>query len=225
MVEEAKFPCKIVTWDEIDHWTKNVVKKIRTAGYKPDMIVALIRGGLVPARLVCDHLCIRNLFAIKVEHWGITAQADMKAKLVQSLDLDLKGKKILVVDDITDTGDSMTLSAEHLRAKAPTELKSATLLHISHSKFEPDFYDVLVPKEKWAWFIFPWNFYEDMRTLALKTLWTPKDTKGVVKALKDQFQITVDKPIVEEALLELKNHGEVVLKHGKWLKADNHKLK
>src|SRR5512137_3053938 len=139
MAEEEKFVCKVVTWDEIDLWAKNVVKKIRASGFKPDMVVALIRGGLVPARLICDHLHLKNLFAVKVEHWGITAQADMKAKLVAGLDLDLKGKKVLVVDDITDTGESLTLCSEHLRAKGPTELKYATLLHIAHSKFEPDF--------------------------------------------------------------------------------------
>jgi hypothetical protein len=220
MAEDEKFLCKVVTWDEIDIWAKNVVTKIRAAGFKPDMVVALIRGGLVPARLICDHLHLKNLFAVKVEHWGITAQADMKAKLVQGLDLDLKGKKILVVDDITDTGESMILSTDHLRTKGPAVMKSATLLHIEHSKFEPDFYDVFVPKEKWTWFIFPWNFHEDVRTLAVKTIVTPKDTKGVVKALKDQFQIKVKEDIVKEALLELEDRGEAVNKDGKWAKAE-----
>jgi hypothetical protein len=223
MAEEEKFLCKVVTWDEIDLWAKNVVKKIRASGFKPDMVVALIRGGLVPARLICDHLHLKNLFAVKVEHWGITAQADMKAKLVQGLDLDLKGKNILVVDDITDTGESMILSTDHLKTKGPAVMKSATLLHIAHSKFEPDFYDVFVPKDKWTWFIFPWNFHEDIRTLALKTIGSPKDTKGVVKALKDQFQIKADREVVEEALLELEDRGEAVCKDGKWAKSDKQK--
>ena len=223
MTEEEKFMCKVVTWDEIDLWAKNVVKKIRASGFKPDMVVALIRGGLVPARLICDHLHLKNLFAVKVEHWGITAQADMKAKLIQGLDLDLTGKKILVVDDITDTGESLLISTAHLKTKGPAVMKSATLLHIAHSKFEPDFYDIYVPKEKWTWFIFPWNFHEDIRTLAVKTILTPKDVKGVTKALKDQFQIKVDLEIVEEALLELKDRGEAVQKDGKWTKADQPK--
>lgn len=220
---EEKFLCKVVTWDEIDLWAKNVVKKIRDAGFKPDMVIALIRGGLVPARLICDHLHLKNLFAVKVEHWGITAQADMKAKLVQGLDLDLKGKKILVVDDITDTGESMILSTDHLKGKGPAVMKSATLLHIEHSKFKPDFYDVFVPKDKWTWFIFPWNFHEDVRTLAVKTIGTPKDTKGVVKALKDQFQIKVAQEIVEEAMLELEDRGEATCKDGKWTKVERAK--
>ena len=223
MADIEKFLCKVVTWDETDKWAKGVVKKIRSSAFKPDIVVALIRGGLVPARLICDHLHIKNLFAVKVEHWGITAQADMKAKLVAGLDLDLKGKKVLVVDDITDTGESMLLSMDHLKTKNPAVLKSATFLHIEHSKFEPDFYDVFVPKNKWTWFIFPWNFHEDIRTLAIKTLGTPKDIKGVAKALKDQFQIKVDTDIVEEALLGLTDRGEASLKGGKWTKVNKPK--
>lgn len=219
MVPEDTFLCKLVTWNEIDYWTENVVKKITKAAFKPDTVIALIRGGLVPARLVCDHLALKNLFAVKVEHWGITAQPDMKAKLIQGVGVDLSGQKVLVVDDITDTGESMALSIEHLRSRNPKELKSASLLHISHSKFEPDFYDVFVPKEKWAWFIFPWNLHEDIRTLVLKTIETPKNSRDVADHLKTQFQIVFDHDKVEEALLRLKSCGQVFFRNGKWCKA------
>jgi len=59
-----------------------------------------------------------------------------------------------------------------------------------------------------------------VRTLAVKTIVTPKDTKGVVKALKDQFQIKVKEDVVKEALLELEDRGEAVNKDGKWAKAE-----
>jgi len=218
MAEEEKFLCKVVTWDEIDIWAKNVVTKIRAAGFKPDMVVALIRGGLVPARLICDHLHLKNLFAVKVEHWGITAQADMKAKLVQGLDLDLKGKKILVVDDITDTGESMMLSTDHLRTKGPAVMKSATLLHIEHSKFEPDFYDVFVPKEKWTWFIFPWNLNEDMRTILPKTLHVHKTVKEIRAAFSEQFFIEPPEAVVRTTLSDLAAEGKIISRGARWEK-------
>jgi len=218
MAEEEKFLCKVVTWDEIDIWAKNVVTKIRAAGFKPDMVVALIRGGLVPARLICDHLHLKNLFAVKVEHWGITAQADMKAKLVQGLDLDLKGKKILVVDDITDTGESMMLSTDHLRTKGPAVMKSATLLHIEHSKFEPDFYDVFVPKEKWTWFIFPWNLNEDMRTILPKTLHVHKTMKEIRAAFSKQFFIEPPEAVVRTTLRDLAAEGKIISRGARWEK-------
>ena len=220
MTDVESFLCKIVSWEEITDWTKNVVKKMKDSGFKPDMVIGLIRGGLVPARLICDHLHQKNLYAVKVEHWGITAQTDMQAKLVQGLDLDLSGKKILVVDDITDTGESMRLATEHLKEKGPTEMRSATLLHIAHSKFKPDFYDVYVPEDQWTWFIFPWNFHEDLRTLCAKTLTGGKNVNEIQAALKEQFKIDVDCEMIEGAMIELQERGEVVDKDGKWDKKE-----
>jgi hypoxanthine phosphoribosyltransferase len=220
MTDVESFNCKVVAWDEIDTWAKNVVKKIRASDFKPDLIVALIRGGLVPARLICDHLHLKNLYAVKVEHWGITAGKDMKAKLIQGLDLDLSGKKVLVVDDITDTGESMRLATNHLKEKGPAEIRSATLLHIAHSSFEPDFFDVHVPKDQWTWFIFPWNLHEDLRTLASKTLTCAKAIDEITFSMMEQFNIDVDDDLVEGALLELVERGQVSCKDGKWEKCE-----
>lgn len=220
MTDVESFNCNVVAWDEIDKWAKNVVNKIRSSGFKPEVVVGLIRGGLVPARLICDHLHLKNLYAVKVEHWGITAGKDMKAKLIQGLDLDLSGKKVLVVDDITDTGESMRLATEHLKEKGPADIRSATLLHIDHSSFEPDFYDVLVPKDQWTWFIFPWNLHEDLRTLAVKTLTCAKAIDEITDSMKAQFKIHVDGDLVEGALLELVERDEVSCKDGKWEKCE-----
>ena len=211
-----RFKCKIVTWDEIMLWAKDTVDKMKAAEFKPDIVIGLTRGGWVPARIMCDIMHIKSLFSIKVEHWGITAQPDGQAKLIQGLDMDLKGKKVLVVDDITDTGKSMQLSKEHLLSKGPAELRTATLLHITHSVFEPDFYSVKVPKEDWTWFVFPWNFYEDMRTLVPKTLYERKDLEGVCCAMREQFQVNVDRKQVDGTLNELRDQDKVEVKDGKW---------
>jgi hypoxanthine phosphoribosyltransferase len=220
MTDVESFMCKIVSWKEITEWTKNVVQKMKDSGFNPNVVIALIRGGLVPARLICDHLHQKNLYAVKVEHWGITAQTDMQAKLVQGLDLDLSGKKILVVDDITDTGESMRLATEHLKEKGPSEMRSATLLHIAHSKFEPDFFDVFVPEDEWTWFIFPWNFHEDLRTLCGKTLTVPKSIEEIRASLKKQFEIIVDKDTIEGAMIEMHERGDVTHDDGMWEKME-----
>ena len=212
--------CKIVSWSEIEEWTTDVSKKMANAGFKPDVVIGLTRGGWVPARLLCDIMNIKDLYAVKTEHWGVTATRDGNAKLAQKLSGDVKGRRVLIMDDITDTGKSLSLAMEHVRSFKPKSLRSGTLLHVTHSLIEPNYYSVEVPAENWTWFIFPWNFHEDIRTLALKTIGSPKDTKGVVKALKDQFQIKADREVVEEALLELEDRGEAVCKDGKWAKSD-----
>ena len=68
-------------------------------------------------------------------------------------------RSVLVVDDITDTGESMMIAVEYVKSKNPTNVKTATLRHIEGSKFTPDFYGDVIT---WRWVVFPWNFVEDM---------------------------------------------------------------
>ena len=216
MEKVESFRCKLVTWEEISKWTLQVAREIRNSGFHPSVVIGLTRGGWVPARLLCDQLKVKKLYAVKTEHWGITANPDGKALLTQELNISIEEDNVLVVDDITDTGESLTLAMAHLSIMHPKELHSATLLHITHSKFEPDYYTVVVPKEKWTWFIFPWNLNEDLRTLTPKTMHKPSSVTDISNAFKKQFLIHPSDEIVKSALRELEADGKVVQRGSKW---------
>jgi hypoxanthine phosphoribosyltransferase len=215
------FRCKLVSWDEISKWTAQLAKNIRAQGFHPSVIIGLTRGGWVPARLLCDHLKVKKLYAVKTEHWGVTANPDGKALLTQELNTSIEQDNVLAVDDITDTGESLTLAMAHLSIMHPRQLHSATLLHITHSKFQPDFFSVEVPKEKWTWFIFPWNLNEDLRTLTPKTMRAPVDIDGIRAAFKKQFRIGPSTEMVKSALAELEAECKVQRRGGKWEKANS----
>jgi len=51
-----RVPVKLVSWDEIVEWSLGLGKVIESSGWTPDMVVAVARGGYVPARLLCDYL-------------------------------------------------------------------------------------------------------------------------------------------------------------------------
>ena len=214
MVE--KFRCQLVTWKDIERWSKEIVKKVSESGYEPEIVIGLARGGLVPARLIADYLNIKELYVVKTEHWGVTATPDGQAKLAQGLQVSIEGRKALVVDDITDTGQSLKLAIEHILSHKPAEIRSATLLHITHSKYVPDYYAAPVPEDKWTWFIFPWNVYEDLRNLIPKTLYENKSMREIKDALREQFQIEVKLPIISEVLRDLEKREIVGRKGGRW---------
>jgi uncharacterized protein len=218
MEKVESFRCKLVSYEEMSKWTASVAKKIRECHCKPTVIVGLTRGGWVPARLLCDHLEVKKLYAVKTEHWGVTANQDGKAILTQELNASIEKESVLVVDDITDTGESLTLAMAHLFKMRPRELKSATLLHITHSKMEPDFYSIRVPEEKWTWFIFPWNLHEDLRTLLPKTLNEPKTVNEIRRAFKVQFQIDVPEPLTRSTLSDLAAKEKVRRSGRIWMK-------
>ncbi len=211
-----KFHCKLVSWNDIERWSKDIVRKVKESGYNPEIVIGLARGGLVPARLMADYLNIKDLYAVKTEHWGVTATPDGQAKLAQGLQVDISGKRVLVVDDITDTGQSLKLAVSHIEAQNPEIIKTATLLHITHSKYVPDYYSEEVPEENWTWFIFPWNVYEDLRNLIQKTLYRPKSEDEVKESLMEQFDIDVKMEVVREVLDDLSERGIVKKVDGLW---------
>ena len=197
------FNCTLLSWSEIETLSRDLAQKIEEAGFSPDYIVALARGGVVPARLLCDRLYVKNYAALKIDHWGVTASPDGKASLSQELALDLSGKKVLVVDDITDTGQSMLLALDHVRDRGAEEVKTATLIHLKNSSFVPDFY---AQESSWAWFVFPWNFMEDLVNLLGKITEQGKNyfsKEQLVNELRFRFGLRVDSLSVEQALAQI----------------------
>lgn len=218
MDEVESFPCKMVTYDEMAKWTLDVARQIQDCGCKPSVIVGLTRGGWIPARLLCDHLHVKKLYAVKTEHWGVTANQDGKALLTQELNVKIENESALIVDDITDSGDSLILAMDHVKDLKPKEIKTATLLHITHSKIEPNFYSVKVPSEEWTWFIFPWNLHEDLRTLIPKAFVGGKTETEIKKSFKENFQVEVSEELIRTALKDLEAEGKVRRSGRTWVK-------
>jgi hypoxanthine phosphoribosyltransferase len=152
---------KLVSWDEIVDWSWNLARIIKKDGYRPDVIVALARGGYVPARLLCDFLDVENLLSIQSQHWTEAAKAEERAIIKFPYIVDLSSYRVLVVDDIVDTGDTLKLAKEYISKNwKPKELKTAALQWISPvAKFKPDYYYIEV--KDWTWFQYPWTRLED----------------------------------------------------------------
>ena len=206
------FECEVMDWNLFYELARQVASKINSSGYRPDMIVGLARGGWVLARVLCDLIGIKDLVSLKVEHWGVTATPDGKAKLKYPLNVDIKGKNVLVVDDITDTGESMRVTLEYLKSLKPSEIKTAALRHINTSKFLPDYFGEEI---SWRWVIFPWNFTEDMCNIIPKVCKrlsiNPKDEVDVAKIkneLKQFYTIGISEETLEEILQEVKRRTQ-----------------
>ncbi len=133
-----KYECEMMSWDSFQRLAEETARQIVESGYEPDIIVGLARGGWVLSRVLCDYLGVKDLVSLKVEHWGVTATPDGKARIKYPFDVDLTDCTVLVVDDITDTGQSMTVATEYVETLNPGEVRTATLQHITGSKFTPD---------------------------------------------------------------------------------------
>ncbi len=206
------FKATFVSWKNIEDWTKGIMKMAVEDNYSPDIIIGIARGGLVPARMVADYLFIKDLLTIKTEHWGLTATMDGKAILKGKLNYDIKDKKVLVVDDITDTGESMQISYDYIKSLNPKEVKTASMLYVNGSKYRPDYYGIGLSKEEWAWFIFPWNVYEDTYNLSKKFMDHAMTFEDIEEELKKHYNLNTGEVDISDVIKNISTIKKMEIK-------------
>jgi uncharacterized protein len=158
--------CRPATWKDVDAWADTVAAAVRASGAVPETIVGLTRGGWVPSRLLADRLGVRRMVSLRAQHWGVTATPTGAAQVTEGLSGPVSGQRVLVADDITDTGESLALAVAQVEAQQPARVESATFLHIEQSKYRPTYTGEVIPREGWVWIVFPWNYWEDLVQLA-----------------------------------------------------------
>lgn len=195
---EKKFRCEILSWGRVVKDSQRLSWMIRESGYSPDIIVAIGRGGYVPARIMCDYLINHDLASIKVEHWG-TCVAQEKATIKFPLSVRIRDKKVLLVDDVTDTGDTLKVSLQYLRRFRPREIRTVVLIHKTQSIITPDYF--LRKVAKWRWIIFPWHLMEDLSQFIQRLKATGvSNEEDLKRSLKETYDIDVPITKVREVL-------------------------
>ncbi|MCE4607001.1 MAG: phosphoribosyltransferase [Desulfurococcales archaeon] len=166
----VKVPVKLVSWDEIVEWSFGLSRIVTRDGWRPDVIVAVARGGYVPARLLADFLDVNNMLSVQSQHWTEAARAEERAVLKYPFKVDLNGENVLVVDDIVDTGETLKLARDYVEENwNPGDVRTAALQWISSvAKFEPDYYYLEV--KEWTWFQYPWTRLEDLKDFIKRIL-------------------------------------------------------
>lgn len=165
-MESSKRPEKyeVPSWNNIYDLCLKVADQIKNSGYKPDLIVAVSRGGWIPGRVLSDLLENPKIATIKVEYYEDIYKTRSKPEITQPLTVDINGEKILLVDDIADSGHSLKLVKEHLFERGAADVKICTLYHKPWSVVVPDFN----ARTTDAWVCFPHEIFETMRKVYSK---------------------------------------------------------
>lgn len=185
------FPCQLISWDEAYRLSRKLACKIKSSGFYPDLIIAIGRGGYVPARIVSDFLLHSLLTSIKVEHWDNAACKRPEAAVRFPLAIDVRGQKILIVDDVTDTGDTLRVTVDYVRSLDAGEIRTAVMQHKTVSPMVPDFYAEVIAD--WRWVIYPWAAHEDLVGFAERVLSDQLATIGqICERLMERYSLAVD---------------------------------
>ena len=155
---------EVPTWNQIYDMLLDLANKIQGDGYKPDVIIGIARGGLVPARILSDFLETPELAIIQIEYYVSIAQTRQEPILKRSLHTQITDKKALLVDDVSDTGKSLQLAKNHLQQQGAKEIKTATLYAKPQTITKPDYCE----KQTSHWIVFPWDAKETVRKIIQK---------------------------------------------------------
>eukprot|EP00177_Eucheuma_denticulatum_P003400 GFKZ01006141.1.p1 GENE.GFKZ01006141.1~~GFKZ01006141.1.p1 ORF type:complete len:223 (-),score=35.59 GFKZ01006141.1:1037-1705(-) len=147
-----------VTWDQVETMTHHLASLSKPINI--DLILAITRGGLVPATLICEALELRNILSATVmfytdageQFFGMAEPRFLSFPTANALE----GRRVLVVDDVWDSG--RTAHAVKLRVqRANPELVKVAVMHYKPSMNvvgeEPDFFCHTTEN----WIIYPWE--------------------------------------------------------------------
>jgi len=109
-----------------------------------------------------DLLDIQDVMITRCEYYTDIGEKRKKPVITQKVQGKISGRKILVVDDVADSGESLTVIKSYLESKRPVDLKISTIFIKPWCKMIPDYF---VAKTD-AWIIFPWEYYEAIKSLS-----------------------------------------------------------
>jgi hypoxanthine phosphoribosyltransferase len=157
--EASGMRCRLVELDEVYELSFELARRVQRARFEPEIIVAIARGGFVPARLLCDFLGVHALASQRIRHYGAGARRQERARIEHPLAAEVGGRRVLVVDDVNDTGETLALARAHLASLGPSDVRVAVLHEKTSSRELADFRARSI--EQWHWLLYQWAIVED----------------------------------------------------------------
>lgn len=139
-----------ITWEEIKNWSNTIADKIATdcADISQMTLVAVSRGGLIPAQLIAYKLNIRDIRIMKL----ISYDNNNKRGETKDISTDrlFDGDDVYFIDDLADSGETV----RYLRKRFP-QARQCTLITKECCNENPDLTAVQLPGD--SWLVFPWD--------------------------------------------------------------------
>ena len=145
---------EVLTWERFGVATRELAHSVVDSGYEPEMVIAIARGGLIPAGALAYAIGIKAAGTLNVEFYSdIEETLPDPVVLEPLLDTDaVIDKRLLVVDDVADSGRTLDLVLGLLRRHTP-HVRSAVLYTKPRTIVRPDY----SWRETDRWINFPWS--------------------------------------------------------------------
>lgn len=145
---------EVFTWEDFGRSSRELAQLIADSGWIPDVVIAVARGGLIPAGAISYALGTKICGSLNVEFYSDVAETLPEPVVLPPL-LDttsLRDRKVLVADDVADSGKTLELTVAILEDTG-ADVRTACLYAKPTTVFEPDY----VLRHTGKWITFPWS--------------------------------------------------------------------
>jgi hypothetical protein len=145
---------ELMSWQDLGDGTRDLAEQVHRDGYRPDIVLAIARGGLLVAGGLSYALDVKNTFTMNVEFYtGVDERLPVPMILPPVPDLvDFAETRVLIADDVADTGLTLALVQKFLAGKV-AEARCAVLYEKPRSIVRCDY----VWRRTELWIDFPWS--------------------------------------------------------------------
>src|SRR4051795_4829339 len=143
-----------MSWQDLGAGSRKLAELAHRDGYRPDIVLAIARGGLLVGGAVGYALGVKNTFSMNVEFYtGVDERLELPMLLPPVPELvDFGEQKVLIADDVADTGATLALVKEFCEGKV-AEVRCAVLYEKSRSTVACQY----VWRRTDRWIVFPWS--------------------------------------------------------------------
>lgn len=147
-------PCEELTWALFGRASRELAEQVAADGYAPDIILSIARGGLFVAGALGYALDVKNLHVMNVEFYtGVDQRLPVPIVLPPVPNVvDLSGAKVLVADDVADTGATLKLVRDFCAGHV-ADVRCAVVYEKPHSTVTCEY----VWQRTGRWINFPWS--------------------------------------------------------------------
>jgi hypoxanthine phosphoribosyltransferase len=151
---------EVMSWDDLGAGARALAQAVHDDGFEPELVLAVARGGLLVAGALAYALDVKNTFTMNVEFYtGVDERLETPLLLPPVPDpVDLRRARVLVADDVADTGATLRLVREFC-APHVAEVRTAVLYEKPWSSITSEY----VWRRTDRWITFPWSALPPVR--------------------------------------------------------------
>jgi hypothetical protein len=140
-----------LSWEFFGELCRVLAVRVASSGYQPEIVVGIAKAGVIPGAVVASILRC-DFYSLKISRDLAGSRVRARPKILSAAPHEAARKRVLIVDEICTSGETMRIALNALRQVGPAELRTATSL-VKHGGYKPDFYAL----ETDATVVFPWD--------------------------------------------------------------------